>query len=186
MENCELSETEVNLQACKEKERTISVHVENRIFKVCPVLLATHSSLFEKTFRKNPDLKQIKINEVSFDGFNAVMRFMKRKKFPSENIDMLKVFEAAGKLDILILKAYAEEKLAQQIDESNVYEVAMISNKYHSAELKNAAFAVIQVMFPSKQLGVELMNQPERIEQLLMTERKVNNILKKAQRRLES
>lgn len=130
-------------------------------------------------------MKQIKINEISFDGFNAVMRFMKRKKFPSENIDMLKVFEAAGKLEILILKTYAEEQLAQQIDESNVYEVAMISNKYHSAELKNAAFAVIQVMFPSRQLDSELMNQSEKIEQLLMTERRVNDILRNAQRRLE-
>jgi len=166
--------------------KDLTIVVKDEEFRVHRLVLAAHSSVFLKMFEDNPNAKELKLVDCSLASLKAILQFIYERKFPSDDEDMVGLFNAAGRFDIKKLKDYTEQKLGQKVGESNAFEILVISNQFNSPTLKAKSFAEIKKMLPGREIKEDWIDQPEKIKKLIEAKRKMDEKISRAKEEFES
>jgi BTB/POZ domain len=123
---------------------------------------------------ENPVAENLNLVDIPVKVFKIVLDFIYNDTAPPNDVNLIEIYAAAGRLAINELKNFTAAKLMDQVDEINAYEVLVLSNKYGSVNLMMKAFEHIKKIFPDKNLGDEFARQPDKIRKLLDMKRKMD------------
>lgn len=94
------------------------------------------------------------------------MRFIYTGIIPDDT-NAMELFALSSKYDIQALKSYWEKIIIKNIDETNALEIFTLGHLHDSEEMKKLAFKEIKKLFPSKKLPDDLIDDPERLKEIV-------------------
>jgi hypothetical protein len=154
--------------------KDFTINVGGASFKVHKLLFAARSQILREMFKNNPEAVELNLRDIPEATFKAVHDFIYNNQLPPD-ANLIEVFTAAYRLKMLDLKKEAAEQLMEKIDETNAFEVLVLSNKFTHVHLREKAFDVIKTkVFPDHQLSEKLAEQPEKLEKLIKTKRRLD------------
>jgi hypothetical protein len=153
--------------------KDLTINVGGTQFRVHKFLMATRSPTLALMLQENHNARELTLTEFSSDVFAKVLDFMCHENFPSDETNLMEIYEAAGKLQIYELKNFCAEELMETISDENALEILLMSNKYENHELKMKSFEAIKKMFPDKKFKNELADDPETIRKMLFVRQKL-------------
>jgi Leucine-rich repeat (LRR) protein len=157
--------------------KDIAINVGDSIFKVNEAMFMTRSSVIADLLNNNPETNELTLKDVKESTCKAVHDFINTGQLP-DTADHLEVFTAAAKLKMDDLKKEAAAYLLANMDESNCFEVLVMSNKFEHHQLQQKAFEIIRTkIFPDRKLSDELMKQPEKLRSIIMAKRRMEEEL---------
>lgn len=146
-------------------------------FHVHRNILAVQSSFFAELFKKESHESELKVENLSTQAVEEVLRFIYTRKTPEE-ANMIDVFTLASKWRISDLKSFSEEKLMRKLDQSNALKVFELAHRFGSERLKNSAFEEIKIMLGEPDLPESLMNSDDKLRKLVESKRNYESMLK--------
>lgn len=169
-----------------EKFKDFSIIIGNEEFKVHKFILTARSPIIADMILKNPTCTQIKLMDISVDAFRALIDYIYRDKLPLDDANLIDIFGAACKLNIRGLRDHARDNLIDITCEHNALEILILSSRYGEEELMVKAFEEIRKMFPLKRLKGELMNEPEKIREMIVAKRQMDEHVKKVKEEFDN
>lgn len=154
--------------------KDFEIKIDETVFRVHKFLLAAKSPVFLRLLQDAPDATEIAFNEISVETFNVILLYFYDEKFPVEGDNVLEVYAAAAKMEILQLKEFAASKLMESITDNNALAILSLAKKYESNDLKLMAFNHIKLLFPDKKLKNELADDPEAVRKLLEAKQEID------------
>jgi BTB/POZ domain/Leucine rich repeat len=161
--------------------------IGSKEFAVHKNVLATQSSVFTAIFlndMKEKQTRKMEIEDFAADVVEGMLKFMYTGKLKDEKHAM-DLFAIAVKYEVKNLKRVTENLILHNLDESNALEVFGLGHLHNSDVLKRRGFAVIQSMFPGKDLPDSLMEKPEELRELIEEARKFQEAQAKLQTKLK-
>lgn len=152
---------------------TINVGAEK--FAVHKSVLVVQSSVFANIFTSKVH------NEMTLTDFGAIavkefLLFIYTGEIP-DDANSIELFSLAANYDVRELRAICEEMVLRNLDESNAMEVFDVGHNYNSQALKARAFEEIQSMFPDILREHDLVNNRERVKELIAAKLQFDNVL---------
>jgi len=162
-----------------ETTKDFQIQINNREFPVHKFLLAARSPTLAEIFKKNPEVENLNLVDISVEIFEIILKFLYTDELPGDNgMNFLHLFAAAGKLKIQELKDFAAEKNLELITAENALEILNLSNKYEHDELKLKAFEEIKRNYPKMMLSNEIIDDSEKVEKLIVIIKKIEEMEK--------
>ncbi|KAG5670649.1 hypothetical protein PVAND_000897 [Polypedilum vanderplanki] len=159
------------------KDFTIKTDYEE--FKAHRFVLAARSSVFADMFKENIHAECLNLVDVTAKIFRVILDFIYKNKIPeNEDVDFFKLLKACERLKIEKLKTFAAEKLINKVNNENALEVLTLSIKFGFEELQKKSFLIIKKFLSSDKIDDKLMNNPEKLKNLMEIVRKKNEIMK--------
>jgi hypothetical protein len=128
------------------------------------------------------DQKELKIENIAANSVEDFLCFIYTGKL-SENFNAKEVFALAARFKVDTLKFDCEEKISNELDESNVFQIFNMGQRYSSECLKRKAFEEIKKMFVHFKLPNSIMDHPEEIKKLEEIQRDLNALAASGVRR---
>jgi hypothetical protein len=154
--------------------KDFTINVGGTSFKVHKLLFAARSQILREMFKNNPEAVELNLRDIPESTFKSVHDFIYNNQL-SPDANCLEVFSAASMLKIDDLTMTAAGKLLSKIDESNAFEVLVLSNKFEHEQLRQKAFEIIRTkIFPDRKFDDELMRQPEKLKKLIESKRRLD------------
>lgn len=147
------------------------IKVDGKNFNVHKAIIGAHSSVFAAMFKAN--MAESLKGEVTLIDFNAntveeFLEFVYTGKVPEdEEIDWMSLLEISGKYDVQVLKHFCESQLVTELDSENAYDILVLANIYHCPFMKKKSFEQIKEMLEGIELTDDLMDEPEKLQDLL-------------------
>lgn len=146
-----------------------TIIVGTKQFNVHKNVLAIHSAVFATMFLKKSNEtppNDMVIQDLGVGAVEHFLRYLYTGELP-DSTHAMDAFALAARMDVPEVKVACEGLLLKILDNSNAYQMFMIGNTYSSDKLKRAAFTEIKHMFPEANLPDDLMQQPERLKELI-------------------
>lgn len=145
-----------------------SIIVGNSKFFAHKIVLSMSSLVYAEMFDAQPDLKEMKIKDISSAAVCDFLRYIYAKQ-PPDSENALEIFSLASKLLVVGPLITICEKIICKVvlNNSNSYKVFKLGVVYNSDKLKLAAFNQIKCMFPGTNISDDLMNEPENLKKLI-------------------
>lgn len=156
-----------------ESFKDLTINAGGAQFRVHKFLMAARSPKLASMLLENQNARELTLTEISSEVFADVLDFICHEKFPSDEMNLMEIYEAAGKLQINELKNFCAEELMEVINDENALDILLMSNKYENHELKMKSFEAIKKMFPDKKFKNELADDPETIKKMLFVRQKL-------------
>ena len=156
------------------------VKAEKADFKVHKCILAAHSSVLQTMFES--DMAEVRhgiliIGSFSVDSVEEFLRFFYSGAVKS-SFNAMELYALASKYDVKVLKVICESHILDNLSDLEVLELFEVFNLgylHDSDELKLQAFTQIENSYGT--LEKELLNQPERLRNLIETLEKGSKML---------
>jgi len=144
------------------------VQISDQDFAVHKILLAARSPTLAEVLRKNSDVQNLNLVDISVEIFEKILKFLYTDELPGDKeTDFLQLFSAAGRLKIKELKDYAAKKVINIVGSENALEVLSLSNKYEHDGLMQKAFQEIKKKYPESKFKDELISDREKVEKFI-------------------
>ncbi|KAL7013169.1 hypothetical protein ACKWTF_015231 [Chironomus riparius] len=144
------------------------VQISEQEFAVHKILLAARSPTLAEVLRKNSDVQNLNLVDISVEIFEKILKFLYNDELPGADwTDFLGLFSAAGRLQIQELKDYAAQKVIKIVGSENALEVLNLSNKYEHDGLMQKAFQEIKKKYPESKFKDELISSREKVEKFI-------------------
>lgn len=160
----------INLKDLKD----LTIKVSYMDFKVHKFVVMARCPKIADLILSNPKLNEVKLNDISIEIFEHILKFIYTDEAPNDPKIARKVFLAASYLKMQklmdITKNSAEECLMDEMKDKSLdflmehFEMA-IKNK--SDNLKRKTFEEMHKFFPGKKLKRELLDEPEKLRKLI-------------------
>lgn len=138
-------------------------------FRVHKMALGMHSPVFAAMFENNMEESRngfMKIVDFRAEVVQEFLDYIYAGQIPNDDTNAIELIAIAAKYDVPELKLACEDKVLRNLNESNSYEILVLGNLYASHDLKEFAFHEVKKKFIMS-LPDELMNQPERLKDML-------------------
>ena len=151
-------------------------------FKVHKFVLAAQSPYFDRVFSEaQGNVQQFEIlSPFSTISLEIFLRFFYNGSTIRNDSNAVEIFHFAHQFEVEALKTRCEEIILQQINESNVIEVYNLGHRYESEKLKQAAFKVIQELFPGT--SDDCIDQANQMNELISAKRRLEDLVQSAKR----
>jgi Leucine-rich repeat (LRR) protein len=146
-------------------------------FRVHKHILSLQSSVMNEMFNNNLMTSEMKIEDLCAGSVEEFVRFIYTGEIKTK-ANPMEIFALSSRLKVEKLAKISQEKVLLNLSETNVCEVLNLGNRYKSDEMTKAAFEKIKKMLPSKKLDENMMNQPERIKELIDAKQNYEMMLK--------
>lgn len=164
-EFCKFKAFETLLQSGRLTDLTIKIDGES--FKLHKFVLGARSATFAEMFESNEDAKELKLSNINKETFKVIVDFIYKDDIPSDDANFLELYAATGKLKIEELMKMAEEKLSENVNETNFLEILTVANIYNSWKLKEKSVAFVHEMFPDFEDSDDaLMDRPDLVKEM--------------------
>lgn len=150
-----------------ESFKDLKIKINDREFHVHKLILAGRSPTLAELLRNNPGAENIELVGISVEIFEKILKFIYTDELPRMDDEYLRLFSAAGRLQIEELKNFAAEKAIEQINSTNVIEVFILSNKYGHDGLRKNAYEELRKKYPKIEFKDEWMDQSRRIVEII-------------------
>jgi hypothetical protein len=147
-------------------------------YPVHKLVLGGQSSVFADIFEKHKDQKELHIKGLSAMAIEEFLCFLYTGEVPSA-ADMMEIFTLSAKFNIELLKRFSEKAIIETLDETNAYKALSLAHRHSSDIMQRFSFDEIKKMFPGTILPDTLMNDCEKLKELIDAKRNVDALLKK-------
>jgi len=162
-----------------ENTKDFQIQIENHEFPVHKFLLAARSPTLAKILKKNPEVENLNLVDISVETFVIILKFLYTDELPGDDeTNFLQLFAAAGKLKIEKLKDFAAEQLTNTVDTENALEIFKIACKYGNKELKQKTFKLLKEKYPGSKFKDEWIDDAEKVEKLISYLKKMEEMEK--------
>lgn len=164
--------------------KDLTIKIGKNEFKVHKLMLSARSTTLAEILKNNPD--EITLDDIDVDIFKVVLGYIYNDTLPQKyDSDSLKVFEAAKKYKLETLEQEVFKFIWDQIDFETAVNLHAIGIKSNDEELKKKAFKEIQKIFSNVNLKDDLMDDPEKLRQLLSKKRAHEDKIKNAENEMK-
>lgn len=159
------------------------ITVEATEFRVHKIVLAVQSAVFADLFKSSVkgQSREMKIQNCSAAVIEEFLNFIYTGRMKTYN-NTTELFALATKFKVCELKSICEEIILDNLDESNAYQVFTLGRLYKSTEMKQKAFDEMNGMFPGSLLDSDLINNPDRLKELIDAKRHCDSLLQKCKK----
>jgi BTB/POZ domain len=154
------------------------VLTRSKEFQVHKFVLAIQSDGFAEMFDSDENASEMKIEDLNAEAVEEFLRFLYTGEISSE-VHSFELFALASKLKVHELKSLTEEMILNDLDDTNAYKVFTLGHRYESETIKNAAFEEIRKMFPDKKLADDLVENLDKVKELIEMKLKFDNFFEK-------
>lgn len=158
-----------------------TIIVGTKQFNVHKNVLSIHSAVFATMFlsKKNETPpNDMNIQDLSVGAVEHFLRYLYTGELP-DSTHAMDAFALAARMDVPEVKLACEGLLLKVLDQSNAYQMFILGNNYSSDKIKRSAFSEIKLMFPEASLPDDLMQQPERLKELIDGKRSYEAMIQK-------
>ncbi|XP_070494599.1 uncharacterized protein [Chironomus tepperi] len=146
--------------------KDFTINIDNHEFRVHKFLLIAGSPTLAEILQKNPHAENLNLIDIPIEIFEVILKFLYFDEFIlDDGTNFLKLFAAAGRLQIEKLKKIAASKILNQINADNALDVLSMSIKYENNELRMKSFAEIKKIYPN--FPDEWANDSERVKKAI-------------------
>jgi hypothetical protein len=145
-------------------------------FFVHKLVLGMQSSVFAGIFERNVDQSELKIQNIGAEAVEQFLCFLYTAKVEPD-ANWMEIFALAAKFKVDSLKTFSETMVANEVDETNALKVITLAQNFSSDIMKQSAFEKIREMFPQANLPDELMNDFEKLKELIEAKRKLDLVV---------
>lgn len=139
-----------------------TIIVGEKKFKVHKTILSMQSSVLAKIIENNSEATEIKLDEFSQSDVEALLQFIYTGEV-YEGGNTMNQFSIAQKFQVGRMKAAYKQKLRDELDNSNAFDIYMLAHRHSVEGLKRSAVETIGSMF-EESLTEELTNDPEKLK----------------------
>lgn len=164
--------------------KDFTVKINKKLFKIHKFLFMARSEFFSEFVKNNPDAKEMIIEDIPDEIFEAILNFLYTDEFSLATylqVDDRKIFYAASKLKIKKLKEIFAKSLIEELKSmTKLSEVWVIFNfgvLCNHDEMKLKAFEELKKYFPPDTLADELIENPEMVKKIVETKLLANLFL---------
>jgi BTB/POZ domain len=145
-------------------------------FRVHKCVLAIQSVGFAEMFDSDENASEMKIEDLNAEAVEEFLRFLYTGKLANKTKNSFELLALASKLKVHELKSLTEEMILSDLDDTNAYKVFTLGHRYESETMKTAAFEEIRKMFPDKKLADDLVENLEKVKQLIEAKLKFESL----------
>lgn len=135
-------------------------------FRVHKNILAQQSPVMEANFEQNLGQATMKIDDCSEDAVEQFIDYIYTGNIKDEPCEM-ELYAIAAEYKIAKLKEKSEKLLLKKLEKSNAFEIFKLAHRFESQVLKQNAFKELKKIFADKVLHSDLMDDPERVGELV-------------------
>jgi BTB/POZ domain len=157
------------------------VEAESKEFKVHKCVLGMQSQVLAAAIEsemQERETNRLEIVDFTADAVEAFLEFLYTGKL-EDGANAMEVFELAVKYDVKYLREFATDFIMDCIDDTNVINVLKFAKLHESTHIKRAAFATVKKILKESDLNKELMDNPDRVEELIKIKRDIAELNKK-------
>lgn len=155
-----------------------TINVDEEHFYVHKSILAIHSSVFMAMFFDNRMKESLEgamtIEDFTKEVVGEFLRYIYTSEIPDEKFAM-DLFAIAAKYNVPKLKSECELMVLKNTNKYNGFEVLALGNLYASESMKKLGFSELQKFFSGHDIPNEMINQPERLKELVELQRELNS-----------
>ena len=157
-------------------------------FHVHKFLIAARSQTFANLIHNNPHVEKLDLIDIPVQTFEIILNFIYNDEFPLDevNLDIIRLFAAAGQLKIIDLMNYSARHILKIINEQNALELLRLSNKYEHNEIRQKAFDIIKLRYPKITFKDKLAMEPESVSKLIEWFERKEEAIKKLEAEFEN
>jgi len=150
-------------------------------------LLEARSPVLGELIRNNPDVNSLNLDhQISAQNFKFIVDFLYEDKMPSDDANMLEIFEAAGIWQLKNLMNYTGLKLMDRVSPEEALEIFILNDKFKiNDELKKSAFEKIKNSLPGIHLSEGLLHESDKLKKLMAAKRKFDEIIETDMKKIE-
>ncbi|XP_070508991.1 protein artichoke-like [Chironomus tepperi] len=150
-------------------------------------LLEARSPVLGELIRNNPDVNSLNLDhQISAENFKFIVDFLYEDKLPSDDANMLEIFDAAGLWQLKNLMNFAGLKLMDRTTPEEALEIFILNDKFKvNDELKKSAFEKIKKSLPGIHLSESLLHDSDKLRKLMAAKRKFDEIIETDMRKIE-
>jgi BTB/POZ domain len=156
-----------------EAAKDLSIKIGAKKFRVHKAVLRSQSNVLAQLMDSNPEVDSLELTEISEGTFREILNFMYNSTAPSESANLIELFSASGRLNILPLMSNVAQLLLNRLDSKNALDIIVVGNKdCNFEELKMKA-----EQFPQQMLLPELASQSEKLKKLLKAKLEMDQVV---------
>lgn len=145
-----------------ENSKDLKIIIDDREFRAHKFVLAIRSPTLAKKIQERPEADSLNLVDISVGMFARILKYLYTNEVP-QDVNLLFLYAAAGRLQIKNLKDYAATKIMDWVNIGNALEIFELSCKYEHNQLKKKAYAEIKKKYPSINFRDEWLVQSEKL-----------------------
>jgi BTB/POZ domain len=141
-------------------------------------VLSTLSPVFAEMFKNDPEVvssNKLEIKECSGYVVEEFLSVLYKGEVTNEE-NALDLFSLACTFEVEELKKVYWEIAIRYVNEQNATKALTIGNLHKSAEMIDAAFSLIKMMWPNEIQSEALKYQPKRVEEIIMYKQMIDDL----------
>lgn len=168
-----------------ENSKDLTIFVGNKKFRAHKFVMAIRSPFMAKLFEARPiSTSELKFDDIPAATFDIIIKYIYSSQLPDE-YNFLSLFAAASKLQIPVLKSYAEEDILNNINSNNAIEVFELGHKNGNGGLKGKAYEEIKKKYQMLDFKDEWMADSDGLMKILEGFKKQEEELRKFREKFE-
>lgn len=152
-------------------------------FRVHKCVISIQSTKFASLFEQDKQINEMIIEDFTKGAVEAFIKFIYSGELQDE-LHAIELFGLSSDLQVPELRAKCERIILTNIRETNADSVFAIAHRYGSEDMRKLALVEIKKMFSGIVFPNELLNNPEKMKDLIETKRKSDRAKKEFDEKL--
>lgn len=116
-----------------------TIKINGKKFQVQKQLLADNSPLLAKMMDDNKDADTLKLEDISEEVFEEILKFMVTKEPPKSTSNLFQIYAASGRLQMKELNDHCAKILMDKVTPQNSLKILHVCDRFPNIELQNKA-----------------------------------------------
>lgn len=169
-----------------EKLKDYSIKIGGNEIKVHKFILIARSQKFAEMILKNENSNCLTLSDIEVGVFKMILDYIYDDEIPDEfDEKSVKLFEAAGKFKLEILKTEIGNILCENLVPENSFKILKLADEFNHDELKIKAFEKVKIFLNDKDLQDELIDNIEMLTKLVEAKIEYENRMEKMKGEME-
>lgn len=164
----------------------LTISVQGRGFKVDRQKMAVHSSPIAKLLEENDEADTLELSDITVKAFKIVIEFIQTETVSWASVNPREVLSAARKLEMEPLQKLAEKEIFLHVTSNNAMKYLIYGNHNKLDAVKKKAFGFIRKRFPENDLPDRLINEPNRVVDLINAKTEMDDSVMKARQKFSN
>lgn len=152
-------------------------------FHVHKCVLSIQSPTLANLFEKEKELAELTIDDFTAEAVEVFIQFMYNGELRDE-VHAIELFGLSSDLQVTELRSECEKIILKKIDKCNADNIFALATRYGSEDMKKLALNEIKKMFPGIPVSDELLQNPEKLKDLIELKRKSDRAQKELEEKL--
>jgi hypothetical protein len=142
------------------------------------------TAMFENDMQEQRT-NNMKIEDFTYIAVEQFLDFLYTGNVQDET-NAMELFALAAKYDVPKLKSSSENVVLKNLNKANAFEIFKLAHLYSAPIMKKKAFSKVKTTFTGRELSDNMIDEPERLDQIISAHRTRKRNMKEAQEEFEA